>query len=59
MEKFIQLLIALVSIYLARQIDRRSLMANLERLHTGASAAWAASLRETPGRHAKVEAIFA
>lgn len=55
MEKFIELFIALFSVYLARQIDRKSLMAHLERIHTGASAEWAISLHEVRGRHAKFE----
>lgn len=59
MEKFIELLIALFSVYMAKQIDRRSLLANLERLHTGASAEWAAGLHEIRGRHARVESTFA
>lgn len=59
MEKFIELVIALFSVYLARQIDRRSLMVNLERIHTGASAEWAAGLREIRGRHAKFELNYA
>lgn len=59
MEKFIQLIIALLGAYLARQIDRRSLMMNLERMHTGASAEWAISLHEIRGRHAKFESSYA
>lgn len=59
MEKFVQLVIALLGIYLARRIDSRSLVANLERIHTGASAEWAASLREVPGRHAKITPVYA
>lgn len=59
MEKLIHLLIALVGIYLARQIDRRSLMVYLERAHTGASVEWARSLRETHGRHARRDVTYA
>lgn len=59
MEKFIELIIALFSMYLARQIDRRSLVAHLERLHTGASAEWAAGLREIRGRHARINPAYA
>lgn len=59
MEKFIELIIALFGAYLAKQIDRRSLVAHLERLHTGASAEWAAGLREIRGRHARIESTFA
>lgn len=58
-EKFIELVIALFSAYLAKQIDRRSLMANLERIHTGASAEWARSLHEVRGRHAKYTPSYA
>lgn len=59
MEKFIELIIALFSVYLARQIDQRSLMAHLERLHTGASAEWASGLREIRGRHARINPAYA
>jgi hypothetical protein len=38
--------------FVAYRIDTRSLLANLERLHTGASAEWASGLRESRGRHA-------
>lgn len=59
MEKIIELIIALFSAYLAKQIDRRSLLANLERIHTGANVEWAAGLREIRGRHAKFEPNYA
>lgn len=41
-----------VASLLARAIDGRSLRANLDRLHTGASVEWAIGLREQQGRHA-------
>lgn len=45
-------IIGLIAVYLARAVDRHSLSANLERLHTGASVEWAIGLREHRGRHA-------
>lgn len=38
--------------FVAYRIDTRSLLVNLERLHTGASVEWASGLRESRGRHA-------